>query len=596
MKKKICIVFIFVLLGLALWGQNSSSATYTAGNGQIIFQGYYTNPPFQATYKLPLTVTVPSGARITSVDVAYDIRTMNDALPSMVNSYVKCTSLNGTYETSLSTVPWGQQPPVTNHYVRNGLNIANNVTGGGEIDFELHAFTTTTSWQGDYSYVVNGTFTVTVHYSDEFDFLEFSSSPNGMGQIHLEWENNNTPGNVLLATNSSDSFVDPVNGSSYAAGDMLGSAEILYFGDAEEFNHTGLEGMTEYFYKVWACDPEYIYSSGLTDNIVTPGDTEFPVIATFDSEIPGDWTIGSGGGLWTVASSFTSYPTTVTPQSGSGMLTFGKDNYLSTNTLATAPIYFPGINYSLSFYMYFGNINGTRDVIEVYVSSTPDIADGTMLASLHARLYNEPTQSEAGWHQYTFDLADYEVGLGSINYIIFSGAVDPRTTKKICLDQVKIESLPDFPENEDTTIDGLVIQPNTNLYYNPNINENHSLITSLPNYENLGNKKVLALTGFDADIDIQVTAPAGNWYGKIYYSGRWHSANPEFIGEEDIDRSFTFEGVDFTAKDGEVIIFLNDGEDSTLPVELSSFSAIAQADQFVTLQWVTESESRLIRL
>ena len=132
----------------------------------------------------------------------------------------------------------------------------------------MHAFIVVGGQQGDYHYVVNGTFTVTVNYSDEFDFVAFNASPNGMGQILLNWENNNTPGNVLLATNSSDSFVDPVNGSSYTAGDILGSAEILYFGDAEVFNHTGLESMTKYFYKAWACDGSNNYTSGLTDNIV----------------------------------------------------------------------------------------------------------------------------------------------------------------------------------------------------------------------------------------------------------------------------------------------------------------------------------------
>lgn len=129
--KKNMMLLVLLMICVFGWAQNSSSATYNGGDGQIIYQGDFINPPFEATYKLPLTVTVPSGARITSVGVAYDIRTMNAAIACEVKSYVKCTSPNGTYETSLTSVPWGQATPVTNHYVRNGLNIANNITGGG---------------------------------------------------------------------------------------------------------------------------------------------------------------------------------------------------------------------------------------------------------------------------------------------------------------------------------------------------------------------------------------------------------------------------------------------------------------------------------
>ncbi len=154
--------------------------------------------------------------------------------------------------------------------------------------------------------------------------------------------------------------------------------------------------------------------------------------------------------------------------------------------------------------------------------------------------------------------------------------------------------LADFPENVDTEIDDVMIQPSVDLNLDNSVDENHSLITSLPNYENLGNKRVIGLTGFADDIDIQVTAPAGNWYGKIYYRGSWHSANPIFIGETDVDRSFTFVGVDFTAKDGEVIIFLNDGEDSTLPIELSSFNAVITSANYAQINWETASESNLL--
>jgi len=86
--------------------------------------------------------------------------------------------------------------------------------------------------------------------------------------------------------------------------------------------------------------------------------------------------------------------------------------------------------------------------------------------------------------------------------------------------------------------------------------------------------------------DVQIAVDAGIWRGWIYYSGAWHQADvfpytgPGFV---------VFSDVPFGLK-ADIPILL-DLEEPTLPVELSSFTAIATALDYVELQWITQSET-----
>ncbi len=495
----------------------------------------------------------------------------------------------------MASVPY-QHSPVTIHYARTGLNIANTFLGGGDIAFQLNCFQLVAdnpNFSGS-NYVVNNTFKITVHYSDEFDFMDFNVENEGIGQIALNWENNNTPGNVLIATNSTDNFEDPVNGTSYNVGDALGTAEIIYYGNAGSFIHDNVSESSMYYYKAWPVDVNMNYGSGLSANIYSAGNVEFPIIADFNEGIPAGWTTSSNIQLYNWEIGTNSF-VGASQYEGTNMIRINKrqPGVINAN-LITNPIIFSGLNYTLSFWVYRFSTNNNNDKLSVYVSDTNSTDNASLVKTIKLKYIFEPAEASAGWYNYTVDLSEYGASLGAVKYIIFNGYTSATRFGSVCLDLVKIENLPDFPQNEETTIDDVVIHPNVNLYYNHNMNANNPIITSLPNYENLGNKRVIGLTGYDNDIDVQVTAPAGNWYGRIYYAGSWHDANPRFIAEGDGDRIFTFEGVDFTAKDGEVFVFLNDGEDITLPVELSSFSATATASEYVTLNWETESESNLL--
>jgi len=118
------------------------------------------------------------------------------------------------------------------------------------------------------------------------------------------------------------------------------------------------------------------------------------------------------------------------------------------------------------------------------------------------------------------------------------------------------------------------------------------ILTTLPT-EGYAYQPLFALT-YNFEVSGIYTIAIGATYieGSIYHifiGGR----ELEFGVEWDIDDGYFVMRYEYDSSKGDLeIVITND--DSTLPVTLSSFTALAQADQFVTLQWVTESESNLL--
>ncbi len=140
----------------------SASATYNSGDieSDRLFDQYLT----YSTCPGSLTVTIPVGATITSVDVEYDMRSNSGTAISNQRSRLVCSSAGGLSEMSVTNGVGNNTG--TYSYIRTGLSVANNVTGGGDIDFELHAGRTAISWGCSDSkiFVEDDTWTVTVYY------------------------------------------------------------------------------------------------------------------------------------------------------------------------------------------------------------------------------------------------------------------------------------------------------------------------------------------------------------------------------------------------------------------------------------------------
>jgi hypothetical protein len=109
-----------------------------------------------------------------------------------------------------------------------------------------------------------------------------------------------------------------------------------------------------------------------------------------------------------------------------------------------------------------------------------------------------------------------------------------------------------------------------------------------------GEAIVLNFSG-TAESDITITVPEGIWYIVAYYNDpsdgglAWHQASPH---PADGPQSLVFSNLPFAAKSDIPVII--GSEDATLAVELSAFTAVASANSYVTLSWVTQSEANLL--
>jgi len=126
-------------------------------------------------------------------------------------------------------------------------------------------------------------------------------------------------------------------------------------------------------------------------------------------------------------------------------------------------------------------------------------------------------------------------------------------------------------------------------------------INTIPPYSNNNglsyhNSYAVILTGpNDEWFDLAVTVPAGIWWICAWWDDAWHQAVPDYPYIGDVPGTVYLMHAHFAGGKGQVVMIVAEGAglDPTLPVELSSFTAIAAADCFVNLQWTTQSESNL---
>lgn len=152
----------------------SASATYTSGD--IATDRDFDKVSESSLCPGYLMVTIPVNAIITSVDVEYDMTSLNPAKIKDQKSQLRCTSTGGTNEMSMSTENVNSSGTI--QYSRTGLTIANGITGGGDINFELHAGRKKegSGCGVDFAKVDNSTWTVTVYYTGD-PIPDFMANP-----------------------------------------------------------------------------------------------------------------------------------------------------------------------------------------------------------------------------------------------------------------------------------------------------------------------------------------------------------------------------------------------------------------------------------
>lgn len=118
------------------------------------------------------------------------------------------------------------------------------------------------------------------------DVSNFDAAAVSSSEIDLSWTLNSSSNPVLIAWNTTNTFGTPTNGTAYAAGNTItGGGNVIYYGSATTFNHTGLNASTTYYYKAWSNTGSYTWSTGVTDNATTlaAGGTTYPFTLDFES-------------------------------------------------------------------------------------------------------------------------------------------------------------------------------------------------------------------------------------------------------------------------------------------------------------------------
>lgn len=140
----------------------------------------------------------------------------------------------------------------------------------------------------------------------------FTATAISSNQIDLAWTKNLLSDNIMVLTNSANTFGTPVPGTVYSVGDpVTGGGSVLYKGSANGFSHLALSSNTRYYYKAFSYTAGNNYSSGIAANALTfCGVYSVPVNENFStSALPGCWTTQiSGTGAvdkWTVSNTST---------------------------------------------------------------------------------------------------------------------------------------------------------------------------------------------------------------------------------------------------------------------------------------------------
>jgi uncharacterized repeat protein (TIGR02543 family) len=159
---KIFYTFLIVLISMQVAGQ-SVTTTYS---GTVESDKRFPLEASSSACPGILQVTIPIGAYVIGVDVEYIMHARNEGWKSDQVSHLRCVSPGGKAEEEY-TYGTGETEG-TMKYDRTGLDIADDVVGGGVIRFELHAGRYWPKQKKDcsdfYNYVVAGTWKVTVHY------------------------------------------------------------------------------------------------------------------------------------------------------------------------------------------------------------------------------------------------------------------------------------------------------------------------------------------------------------------------------------------------------------------------------------------------
>ncbi|MES2646664.1 MAG: S8 family serine peptidase [Bacteroidota bacterium] len=252
-------------------------------------------------------------------------------------------------------------------------------------------------------------------------------------ELTVTWVSNNNEScfesdTYLLAYSMDENFGQP--NLKYTAGAIIdGGGTVLYVGKNNSFNHTNLNGNTNYCYKVWKIQNDSVYSFGKSICATTPCFSNF-ITPAFNEKFEGDylsepvqcyWEMidnSSTGNALAIVNNSTNPE--VAPIQGNGMLRFNAYNIPSGNTvrLVSKPIKkVVGKELDLLFRWYQDSSNyvtGSYTEEGVMVTWSTDKTNWQNIAFVP----RVPDKGLTGWSYKQFTLPDAATSKDSI-YISF---------------------------------------------------------------------------------------------------------------------------------------------------------------------------------
>ncbi len=432
------------------------SALYSMGDEDTEFSQVL-DTSANSTCPISLTVNVPAGRFVSSVEVEYDIEALGGGWQIEQWSYLECVT-TGNKESSFTSGPSVTSNGVVS-YNRSGLTIANGLVSAGGLQFRLHAFRTFGSSppcdQGDQK-VNNNTFKIKVtHGPPPVCFAPSSLSVSGISATGttLDWTSGGatdwqieygpsgfTPGSGTLVNVSSKPYLlSGLNASTtydFRVRDSCGINDVSFWTAFSSFQTTcaavSAPWTEDFESSDWVLPSISFFDNGSIDTCftrnhanhftITPGPPPFPSFGTGPS---GDHTTGSGQYLFSDRVEFGTFPDTA---------------FIITPAIDLTPLTAP----QLTFWTHlFGNQIGT---LNVDVSTN----GGQTFTNLFSKTGQQQTSKTDAWDEQIVSLTSYANQTVRLRFQVIVPLFGGSET---AIDDISIHEAPSCPKPQNLAVD-----------------------------------------------------------------------------------------------------------------------------------------------
>ena len=329
------------------------------------------------------------------------------------------------------TTPSGTPPPLNSDFaggkvLSNDQSSPANHTGlSGATTYYYKAF----SYDGVSAYSTGVTVSAITNIAPP---SAFTASPFSSTQINLAWTKNAFNNDVIIAYNTTGTFVQPTNGTAYPLGSTIGTGTVIYQGPLAAFSQiSGLNPFTAYYYKAWSVDAtnNNVYSpAGVTVNATTLCSSYgVPFTEGFESSSIGCGTVVDQNNDF---STWAGYFNAGQAHSGGNSIRVtgnnpSTDDWYFTNGLELTG----GVSYTVQFWTKISSALGPQN-LELKWGSSPTVAGMTSPA-----IYTITGYAATVYTQVTCSFTPASTGVYNIGWHCFSG---PYSNSFLYVDDISV--------------------------------------------------------------------------------------------------------------------------------------------------------------